>query len=85
MYAVYDEYKKKKIYAQQNIPIPLVFNISNPADSKTALNSLFKILDKKYPDHKKNLKKYFNILEDDLMFKYDGDFTTPNCLDNLGW
>ena len=72
-YAVYDEFKKHKIYSQQNIPIPLVFNISNPADSKTALNSLFRILGEKYPDHKKNLKKHFNILENDLIFKYDGD------------
>lgn len=72
-YGVYDEYKKKKIYSQQNIPIPLVFNISNPADSKSALNALYEILEENYPDHKENLKKYFNIIEDDLIFKYDGD------------
>lgn len=71
--AVYDEFKKRKIYTSENIPIPLVFNISNPADSKTALQDLFKILDKEYPNHKNNLKKYFNIIENDLIFKYDGD------------
>ncbi len=72
-YAVYDEYKKAKIYSSQNVSIPIVFNISNPADSKTALDSLFEILDKEYPHHKRNLKKYFNIIENDLIFKYDGD------------
>ncbi len=72
-YAVYDEYKNKKIYSKQNIPIPLVFNISNPADSKSALNALFAILDKEYPNHQKNLQKYFNIIENDLIFKYDGN------------
>ncbi len=72
-YAVYDEYKKQKLYSKKNISIPLVFNISNPANSKTALDALFEILDKEYPSHKKNLKKYFNIIENDLIFKYDGD------------
>jgi hypothetical protein len=73
LYAIYDEYRKKRIYSSKNIPIPLVFNISNPADSKSALNSLFEILNSTYPNHKENLKKYFNIKEDDLIFKYDGD------------
>ncbi len=72
-YAVYDEIKNKKIYEQKNIPIPIIFNISNPANSKNALSSLFEILNKEYPDHKKNLKKYFNIIENDLVFEYGGD------------
>jgi hypothetical protein len=71
--AYLDEKKVSDIYNQPNISIPVVFNISNPADSKSALNSLFGILDKKYNNHKKNLKKYFNIVEDDLIFHYDGD------------
>ena len=73
LYAVFDEYRKKRIYSSKNLPIPLIFNISNPADSKSALNSLFEILEKNYPNHKENLQKYFNIIEDDLIFKYDGD------------
>jgi hypothetical protein len=72
-YGWYDENRKKKIYSKPNIPIPLVFNISNPADSKSTLSSLFNILNKDYPEHQENLKKYFNIIEDDLLFKYDGD------------
>jgi hypothetical protein len=73
LYGWWDEEKKKKLYLQASIPIPLVFNISNPANSKNALTSLFDILNKDYPEHKENLKKYFNIIEDDLLFQYDGD------------
>lgn len=72
-FAIWDEYKTQKTYLRQNIPIPIVFNISNPADSKSALGALFEILQKEYPDHRDNLKKYFNIIEDDLVFKYNGD------------
>lgn len=83
-YAIYDEYKKKQLYIKQNIPIPIVFNISNPADSKSSLNAIFKILEKKYPNHKENLEKYFNIIERDLIFKYDGDiFNEKRFIDFL--
>ena len=68
-----DEQNKSLLYSQKNIPIPIVFNISNPADSKSALGSLFEILNEEYSDHKQNLEKYFNIIENDLIFKYDGD------------
>jgi len=71
--ALFDEYKRKKVYSAKNIPLPLVINISNPADSHTALNSIFEILSNNYPNHQKNLKEYFNIIEKDLIFKYDGD------------
>ena len=71
--AYLDERRKAKLYAQPNIPIPVVFNISNPADSRSALASLFGILEDDYPRHEANLEKYFNITPDDLIFKYDGD------------
>ncbi len=73
LYACYDEYKTKKLYSKESIAIPIVFNISNPADPKSALEMLFEKLEKDYPDHKENLEKYFNIIERDLIFKYDGD------------
>ncbi len=71
--AYLDERRKAKLYAQPNIPVPIVFNISNPADSRSALASLFGILQNAYPHHEANLKKYFNITPEDLIFKYDGD------------
>jgi len=72
-YALYDEKRNIKIYSQMNLPIPIVFNISNPADSKSALTTLFKKLKSEYPNHKENLEKHFNIIENDLIFKYDSD------------
>ena len=84
LWAIYDEYKTNKVYSAPNIPIPIVFNISNPTDSKSALKSLFGILESEYPNHKKNLEKYFNIIEDDLVFKYDGDiFNKERFMDFL--
>ncbi len=71
--AYWDEGKKQKLYNEPNIPIPVVFNISNPADARSALGSLFETLEKDFPGHEENLKKYFNITADDLIFKYDGD------------
>jgi len=71
--AYFDERKKLRIYTKETLHLPLIFNISNPADPKTALNSLFTILNKNFPNHKNNLKKYLNIIEDDLIFRYDGD------------
>lgn len=73
LYAIYDEYNTKKIYQQRNLSIPVIFNISNPTDSKSTLNILFSQLEKEYSDHKENLEKYFNIIEDDLIFHYNGD------------
>ncbi|HFU76281.1 MAG TPA: SAVED domain-containing protein, partial [Arcobacter sp.] len=73
LYAIYDEKKNLKIYTQNNLPIPLVFNVSNPADSKSALSILFTLLEKEFPEHQANLRKHFNIIENDLIFKYDGD------------
>ncbi len=71
--AYIDEKRKQKLYSQPNVPIPIVFNISNPADSRSALASLFENFQGSYPHHQENLKKYFNITPDDLIFEYSGD------------
>ncbi len=84
LYAIYDEYKKEKIYSAKNLPVPIVFNISNPADAKNALNALFEIINQTHPHHKANLEKYCNIIEEDLIFKYDGDiFNEKRFIDFL--
>ncbi len=73
IWAFIDEMRKQKLYSQPNIPIPIIFNISNPANSLSALNSLFENFEKSYPNHKTNLEKYFNITQQDLVFEYNGD------------
>ncbi len=69
----FDEKKKQSLYTSKTIHLPIVFNISNPANSKSALNSLFKILEEDFPNHKENLEKYLNITENDLIFEYNAD------------
>jgi len=71
--ALVDEYQKRKLYLKKNIAIPIVFNISNPADSENALNKLFQILEDPYKDHQKQLEKYVGIVKDDLIFEYNGN------------
>lgn len=84
LYALYEEWRRRKLYARPAIPIPVVFNISNPADNRSALNALYNNLETLYPDHRKNLEKYFNITVDDLIFHYNGDiYDTPRLIDFL--
>ena len=73
IYGFFDEKKKLKLYSAKTIHLPIVFNISNPANSKSALNSLFKILEEDFPNHQENLKKYLSITESDLIYEYNAD------------
>ena len=83
---VFNEYRLKKLYNSKNIPLPIVFNISNPNSSESALFSLYEKIeeDGKFLNHKKNLEKYLKIIDDDLIFKYDGDiFNEDRFIDFL--
>lgn len=73
IYGYIDEKKSQKLYTTNTVHLPIVFNISNSTNSKSALNSLFKILEKDFLNHKENLKKYLNLIEDDFIFEYRGD------------
>ncbi|SNZ10638.1 hypothetical protein SAMN06265182_1910 [Persephonella hydrogeniphila] len=71
---IWQEYKKHKLYEKPFLPIPVVINISNPADSKNALNQLSNVIEREgFKDHLKNLEKYFAIDKDNLIFEYKGD------------
>ena len=82
---LYQEYKKEKLYKKPFLPIPIVINISNPANSKNALNQLVKKIEEEgFKNHLENLQKYFSIEPDDLIFEYKGDiFNTPMLIDFL--
>ncbi|SKB13808.1 conserved membrane hypothetical protein [Planktothrix sp. PCC 11201] len=69
------EANKYKIYTQDALPIPIVINIANQANSLDALNSLFTVIekDRRYRKYQEKIKKYLGILNEDLVFKYDGD------------
>lgn len=73
LYALYKEWDRRDLYSQSAVSIPVVFNISNPADCRSALNALYGKLEQEYPDHRESLKRYFNITDEDLIYHYNGD------------
>ncbi len=73
MYGYIDEKKSQKLYVADTVHLPIVFNIANSTSSKSALISLFKILEKDFSNHKENLQKYLNLIESDFIFEYNGD------------
>jgi hypothetical protein len=76
IYTVYVIWKEKKKYeSQEHLPIPIVIKIDSNISSKYVLNNLFKKIeyDYKISNLKENLKKYRNIVEDELVFNYEGD------------
>ncbi|PSB53926.1 hypothetical protein C7B67_01000 [filamentous cyanobacterium Phorm 6] len=80
------EARKYKIYTEDALPIPVVINIANPANSLDALNSLFNLIQSQtqYRNYRQNIDKYLSITESDLVYKYDGDiFDTDRLKDFL--
>jgi hypothetical protein len=73
--AYYDVSKRRKLYKTEILPIPIVIAIDPNEKPKYVLNNLFRNLEAKseFKDLKKNLKRYRNIIEDDLIFNYNGD------------
>lgn len=75
LYVAYEVYTERKMYKTKVLPIPIVVNINSDITGEYALNSLFEEIEKnsKFKNLKANLKKYRNIIEDDLVFTYKGD------------
>lgn len=84
LYALLKEWKRRDHYSRPAVSIPVVFNISNPADCRSALNALYGMLEQEYSGHRESLKRYFNITDEDLIFHYNGDiYDTPRMIDFL--
>lgn len=78
---IYQEYQKDKLYKKPFLPIPIVVNISNPADSKNAQNQLAKKIEEEgFKNHLQNLQKYFSIEPEDLIFEYKGNIFDKDML-----
>lgn len=80
------EAKKYKIYKEDALPIPIVINIANVANSFDALNSLFNLIQSQtqYHNYRENIDKYLSITENDLVYKYNGKiFDTEHLKDFL--
>ena len=75
-YTLFDIWKERNQYiSQEYLPIPIVIKIDSNKSSKYVLNNLFVEIEKKYKitNLKDNLKKYRNIVDDELIFNYTGD------------
>ncbi len=68
-------YRQRKLYDQEILPIPIVVNIDSDESARYVLKKLFDQLEKnsKLQNLQMNLKRYRNIVEDDLVFTYSGD------------
>ena len=78
-----EEKKKAKLYKNGTVPVPIVINVGDNTDNTNYLALLVSEIEKndeQFVDFQTNLAKYFNITEDMLMFKYDGDLYDNNRL-----
>jgi hypothetical protein len=75
IYVAYEVYSKRKMYQTEVLPIPIAVNIDSSETSTYVLKNLFDELEKntKLKNLKTNLKRYRNIVDDDLSFTYNGD------------
>ena len=65
----------KKVYDHETIWIPLVIKIESNESGQTVLQGLFKEIEKNsdFTNLEKNLKRYSNIVAQDLVFEYSGE------------
>ena len=70
-----DVKKRQKLYETEVLPIPIVVSIEPNVKSRYILKNLFSDLEKKtnLKDLQKNLQRYRNITDDELIFNYNGD------------
>jgi len=74
--AVYFDVKRiRRMYEIEVLPIPIVVNVGSDEPAKYRLLQLFTLLEEKTPFKalQTNLKRYRNLVEDDLTFTYYGD------------
>lgn len=81
-FGIWDEYRQSQIYTESDLPLPVVINISNPASSENALNALFDLIaqNQGLKGHQRNLAKYLQIQNSDLIFEYRQDIHNSEAL-----
>ena len=74
LFAFGETYSKRKLYKREVLTVPIVIAVEPNVSPKYALEKLFDTLETKgkLKNLKKNLKKYRNIVEDDLIFEFKG-------------
>lgn len=73
-WSVVDEYRMRKFYTNEVLPIPIVISVDDPKPLNAIYLSITKEIekDKRFKDIEKKLNRYFNISRNDLLFQYNG-------------
>jgi hypothetical protein len=73
--AFLSEKKRYQIYSRETIPIPIVIKVDDGTYTANAFRSLIKAIEieDKFENLEENLKKYFSITRDELIFEYKGN------------
>lgn len=81
-FRIWSEYSQTQVYSKGPLPLPIVINISIPANSQNALNALFDLIDHNQglKSHQRNLAKYLQIQNSDLIFEYRRDIHNTDAL-----
>ena len=67
-----DTRKKEKFYKKSEIHLPVVINVDSPKSAKHIFNQLIKKIESELEinNYEDNLKKYLNIVREDLIYEY---------------
>ena len=73
-WSVVDEYRMRKFYTNEVLPIPIIISVDDPKPLNAIYLSITKEIekDKRFKDIEKKLNRYFNISRNDLLFQYNG-------------
>lgn len=74
--------KEQKLYKTEILTVPIVIAIEPDVSAKYALSKLFRELEEQgsLKNLKHNLKKYHNIVEDDLLFEFKSDLYNKDAV-----
>jgi len=73
-WAIVDEYRMGRFYANEVLPIPVVISVDDAKPLNAIYLSVIKEIekDKRFKNIEKKLNRYFNISREDLLFQYNG-------------
>jgi hypothetical protein len=75
VFASFDNAKRRKLFKNESVPIPIVISVDSHKSTKHVFDNFIKEIEKKSKINnlEEGLKKYLNVVRDDLIFEYRGD------------
>lgn len=75
VFAYFDNAKREKLFKNETIAIPIVISVDSHKSTKHVFDNFIKEIEKKVKisNLEEGLKKYLNVVRDDLIFEYRGD------------